>query len=315
MDHERWRRIELIYNAALEREPQQRSSFIEEVCLNDEELRCEIQSLLAQGSEVPGPLESPAWDVLATLFETSKQEPLASGTRVGSYVVKSLIGTGGMGMVYEAEDVKLNRRVAIKLLPEGVPEHKQAVERLWREARAASALNHPNIATIHAIEECDGRTFIVMELLEGQSLKQIISGKPVALERGSQAVLGSSTTANAEPPRSALPAFTEETFLELAVQISDGLEAAHSRGIIHRDIKPANLFVTSRGQLKILDFGVAKFQASERSAAASQTAGTSAGATSTQLTLTSPGSLIGTIAYMSPEQISGLELDTRTDLF
>jgi serine/threonine protein kinase len=287
VDAERWRRIELIYHAALEREPEQRSSFIAQACLDDEELRGEVQSLLAQGSEAPGPLESPPWDVLATSFENPKQVPLPAGTRIGSYVVGSLIGAGGMGIVYQAKDVKLHRQVALKSLPEGLSDHKGAVERLWREARAASALNHPNIATIHAVEECEGRTFIVMELLEGQDLKQVINEKPVKLE----------------------------TLLELAFQISDGLAAAHSRGILHCDIKPANLFVTGRGQLKILDFGVAKFQTPERPTLTQQTAGTQTGATSMETTLTSTGALVGTIAYMSPEQVMGLELDTRTDLF
>jgi eukaryotic-like serine/threonine-protein kinase len=287
VDAERWRRIELIYHAALEREPEQCSSFIAQACLADEELRREVQSLLAQGSVAPGPLESPPWDVLATSFENPKQAPLPAGTRIGSYVVGSLIGAGGMGMVYQAKDVKLRRQVTLKSLPEGLSDQKGAVERLWREARAASALNHPNIATIHAVEECEGRTFIVMELLEGQDLKQVISEKPVKLE----------------------------TLLELAIQISDGLAAAHSRGILHRDIKPANHFVTGRGQLKILDFGVAKFQTPERPTLTPQTAGTQTGAASMQTTLTSTGALVRTIAYMSPEQVMGLELDTRTDLF
>jgi len=259
------------------------AKFLAEACADDENLRCEIESLLAQNSEPAGPLDEPAWDVLTTLFENAEEPPLPSGTRLGYFTVAALLGAGGMGMVYEAEDARLNRRVAIKLLPEPVSQQKQAIERLWREARAASALNHPHIATIYAIEESEGRPFIVMELLEGQSLKELIGGKPVKLE----------------------------ILLELAIQCAGGLAAAHSKGIIHRDIKPANLFVTSGGQLKILDFGVAKFQQmAELATAPAPTAGTRANPT-----LTSTGALIGTVAYMSPEQVSGLELDTRTDLF
>lgn len=285
VDAEGWRRVESIYHAALEREPEQRSKFVAEACAGDENLHREIESLLAQGSEVPGPLDEPAWDVLTASFEEGKQSPLSSGAQLGCYRIESLLGAGGMGMVYEAEDAKLHRRVAIKALPEGTSGQKQAIERLWREARAASALNHPNIATIYGVEEYDGRPFIVMELLEGQSLKQLIDGKLVKLE----------------------------TLLELAIQCADGLAAAHSKGIIHRDIKPANLFVTSRRQLKILDFGVAKFQ---RLAEVATSAGAIASKrTDSTSTLTGTGALVGTVAYMSPEQVSGLELDTRTDLF
>jgi eukaryotic-like serine/threonine-protein kinase len=201
---------------------------------------------------------------------------------IAHYRILRQLGKGGMGIVYEAEDSKLGRRVALKFLPENTHRDPQTLERFLREARAASALNHPGICTIHAIEECDGRTFIAMELLEGQTLDKLI-------------------------PLGSLPIART---VDIGIQLADALDAAHKKGIIHRDIKPTNIFVTERGAAKILDFGLAKLLPEHHANFGGETLGDSE-----TLLLTSPGTAVGTICYMSPEQARGEELDPRSDLF
>jgi eukaryotic-like serine/threonine-protein kinase len=275
MDPRRWQEIERLYHLAAEMRDSRQAEFLDESCCGDEELRREVESLLASGSASADFLERPALEVAAQDLAAQSTAPRREiqGT-YGHYRILDKLGEGGMGAVYAAEDARLGRRVALKFLPADLAGDPVSLERFRIEARAASALNHPNICTIYDLGETDGQPFLVMELLEGQTLRSLIERQPL----------------------------DESTAIDFAIQVADALETAHAGGILHRDLKPENLFATRRGSLKILDFGVAKLLGREPAD------GSAAG-------LTWPGSSPGTAAYMSPEQARGEELDVRSDLF
>jgi len=288
MKPERWQVIEELYHSASDLPNGQRNSFLQEACGEDQSLLYEVESLIRHGSTSQSVLDTPAMAIMAKAIaadESKSSAPFLEGTIISHYRILAPIGRGGMGVVYKAEDLKLRRLVALKLLPQFLAADPQALHRFEREAQAASALNHPNICTVYEVDEADGLHFIAIELLEGETLKKRIARGPLEVLE----ILG------------------------IVIEICDALEAAHSAGIIHRDIKPSNILLTRRGRTKLLDFGVAKRIGPEFVQETED--GLSVLPGNVDLRLTSPGAAIGTVVYMSPEQASGREIDTRSDLF
>jgi serine/threonine protein kinase/Tol biopolymer transport system component len=276
---DRWQKIEELINAALQKDEAERSIYLQQACAGDNVLRQEVESLLLHEKEASSFLVTPAMEVAARVLDQGSGRSMI-GRQLGSYRVVSLIGSGGMGEVYQAHDTKLGRDVAIKVLPPAFTNDPERLSRFQREARLLASLNHPNVATIHGLEQSDGMNYLVMELVHGQTLAERLKTGPMPIEEA----------------------------LRVASQIAEALEAAHEKGVIHRDLKPANVKVTPEGRTKVLDFGLAKAFGGEGGQDFSNASTLSAMGTE-------EGQILGTPAYMSPEQARGKPTDTRTDIW
>src|SRR5437867_2355292 len=276
MTPERYRQIDQIFQAALGLEPEQRVAYLDEVCSGDEKLRQEVESLITSDQGGVSFSDEPALEMAARVL-ASDEPALAAGDLIDRYEVVSLLGSGGMGEVYLAHDEKLDRKIALKLLSSHFTMNEERLRRFQQEARAASALNHPNIITIHEIGQVENRNFIATEFVDGETLRQRMKRGPLSLNES----------------------------LDIAIQVCGALAAAHNAGIVHRDIKPENIMLRRDGYVKVLDFGLAKL--------AEQREPTEVDAADN--VDVSSGLLMGTVKYMSPEQAQGQQVDQRSDIF
>src|SRR5574341_2032236 len=292
MESVRWKQIEKLYTAALECDAGRRAAFLDQACAGDEALRQEVESLLACQAEAESFIEAPALEVAAQLL-AEEQADTTQKQEIGPYRLLAKLGAGGMGEVYLAQDARLGRKVAIKLLPARFTTDAERVRRFAQEARAASALNHPNIITIHEIGEVENTHYIVTEYVEGETLRQRMNAAPQLHMKPAEAI-------------------------ETAAQVAEALAAAHEVGITHRDIKPENVMVRRDGYVKVLDFGLAKLTEERAGEGARGRGGEEDSSVSRSptlpLPLTSVGVVMGTPRYMSPEQARGEKVDARTDI-
>ena len=280
-DIEQFKRIEEIFESVIRLPPSERQEYLEQACKGDRQLLEEVKSLLDEDARCE--IDSPTQAIKNKIEQTvaGRLMALDAGTKLGPYEILSLLGAGGMGEVYLATDSKLDRKVAIKVLPETMTRDRERVARFEREAKLLASLNHPNIAAVHGFDASDGTRFLVMEYVEGETLGSHLKNGAVAVEDA----------------------------LDIAKQIAEALEAAHEQGVIHRDLKPANVMIREDGTVKVLDFGLAKAMSDEPSG------GADANSPTITANYTRPGVVLGTAAYMSPEQARGKVLDKRTDIW